>query len=460
VNELTLLHVDAEQIGYGRAGVYLAEGLRRRGITVYTDLGANQADMPQFVAGERVVPETPTNLACVVSVPSQATGWYDGQHRAILTMWEAARLPEAFRQTLGDLDTIIVPSDQNLELFSRFHDNVHLCYLGVDVDRWAYQPVTEPGLTFDFLISGRGARKGTDIAHEAFSRVFGGWWEYDENSGATFKYEDRPMPRLVMKSINGHSGFGAPWVQQVRGWIPPEEEVALYARSHCYLGPSRGEGFGLQPLQAIVLGRPTILTNAHGHASYAELGIPISAKEVDAGPFIFGDAGNWWEPDLEEVCEAMWDVYHNYANHARAAAAAAPLAAKDFSWDRCVDRFIDILGDEIHRPYTGNGEWTTPKRDLFPIVTLSDRTINAAGVTRFFKKGQVYWDYAEIQRSLFDAGVLNPVCLSDEHNGLALEQLPGVDQYRAMHEHCPTCGQLLNEQKTLADKIMDGEVQL
>ena len=63
------------------------------------------------------------------------------------------------------------------------------------------------------------------------------------------------------------------------------EELDLYRSCHAYLQPSRGEGFGLQPLQALALGRPTILTNAHGHASFAHLGIPLDSTMQKAAYF-------------------------------------------------------------------------------------------------------------------------------------------------------------------------------
>src|SRR5207253_4244263 len=144
----------------------------------------------------------------------------------------------------------------NLELFRRYHDNVQLLLLGVDPDLWHYIPPTPPSTTFNFLIAGNGSRKGVDLAYKAFRETFGD------------RRYSGPQPRLLMKSLKGHSDYWAPNVDHMTGRMSPLAERDLYAAAHCYLQPSRGEGFGLQPLQALALGRPTILTGAHGHESY------------------------------------------------------------------------------------------------------------------------------------------------------------------------------------------------
>ena len=63
-------------------------------------------------------------------------------------------------------------------------------------------------------------------------------------------------------------------IHLMTGKLTSEEEVALYSMCHVYVQPSRGEGFGLRPLQAIAQGCPTIATNAHGHAAFSVIRSP------------------------------------------------------------------------------------------------------------------------------------------------------------------------------------------
>jgi glycosyltransferase involved in cell wall biosynthesis len=445
VSAITFQFVPSEQMGYGRAGVYMARELMKRGITVFDDDGD-----PHTTAQKRTRSPEPTNLTCWVSVPIHAKGWFSGQHVSILTMWETDTLPGGFREVMHEFDTVMVPSYQNLELFSEYHDNVKLVLLGVDPTLWNYTPPRE-SKTFDFLISGHGQRKGVDVAYEAFQRVFGQWWTYDDDDRPVYKGPlDRPPARLVMKSKKGHNEYFAPGVRQVAGTLTDRDEVELYRNSHCYLQPARGEGFGLQPLQAIASGRPTILTNAHGHESYAHLGIPISTTMSKAGYFLMGEAGQWWEPDLDEVCEAMWDVYCNYDTHAATAKESAAVVASDWTWSNTADQFLDAVGDQIDLPYRGDSTWVKPERRLYKIITTRDHTSDGAGITRHFLKGKEYWDIADIKRIMFEADLLDPSCLDGDH-GLAPDQVDRFDGYRASREWCPTCQQRLNSGEQYSD---------
>lgn len=441
--ELTFLFVPGQEIGYGRMGVYIAREMTKRGITVYNDDGnPNRSESSNERAlNHQYMSDTPTNLMCYASVPTHMVGFFEGQHKAFITMWEAMTLPESFRDTFHEIDTMIVPSQQNVELFSRYHDNVHYMPLGVDPELWHYVPPTAPEREFNFLISGRGPRKGVDLAFKAFREVFRG-------------VTGGPTPRLIMKSLKGHGQYYAADVEHINGKLEPVAERDLYARAHCYLQPSRGEGFGLQPLQAIAVGRPTILTDAHGHASYAHLGLGISADAAPAEYFIYGDAGDWWEPSYDELCEQMWDVYKNWGAHFDRAKVNAEVVANEWTWSQVTDRFIEILGPEMTKPYAGSGAWCQSEQKLYRIVTRFDWSADIAGRQLYFEKGKEYWEPADVKRNLFDAGLLDPCCLDEDDNGLAPAQVEDLGLYRAMHEDCPTCGKKLSDgEATAADRI-------
>ncbi len=427
-------------------GSKIAEGLTARGYTIFNDDSNPNASGEMKLkreAGERVFASPPTNLICWLSVPSHMSGWRTGQHRAFVSMWEAMTLPESFREVFHEIDTMIVPSRQNEELFSRYHPNVHYMPLGVEPELWHYMAPPPVTTEFRFLISGRGGRKGVDLAFKAFREVFRG-----HTSG--------PTPKLVMKSMRGHDApYYAPGVEHITGRLDALIERDLYASCHAYLQPSRGEGFGLQPLQAIALGRPTILTAAHGHEAYAHLGLGIGWDPAPSGEFIWGDAGDWWEPRYDELCEQMWDVYKNYDLHAKVAKTNAEIVGRDFTWSKTVDRFVEILGPHMTKPYSGDGEWHEPVKQLFKVVTYRDFRTEIAGQTLFFEAGKEYYSSADVKRILFDGGILDPACLTDDDVGLAPLQALQLGKYLADREYCQSCQQRLNSGKTRSDDIFD-----
>jgi hypothetical protein len=171
--------------------------------------------------------------------------------------------------------------------------------------------------------------------------------------------------------------------------------------------------------------------------------VPISAGRSKADYFLMGDAGEWWEPDLDELCEAMWAIYQDYEPYAEQAKQSAEVIARDWTWSNTVDQFMDAVGDQIDKPYSGDGTWVKPERRLYKIITTKDHTSDGAGITRHFQKGVEYWDIADIKRIMFEADILDPSCLDGDH-GLAPEQVERFGGYRAEHEWCPTCHQRLN----------------
>jgi hypothetical protein len=438
---MNYLRVDAEAMGYGRMGLNIERSLRRSGVDVFTSLPSP----------EEITPEDSICANAVwMSVPTHARGWWEGQKLHILTMWEATVLPESFRESIHEFETVMVPSQQNVELFSKYHDNVKLVTLGIDPEVWHPIKRPEPSVYFDFLIGGSGTRKGTDLAYKAFLKVFATW------------PKGGPVPRLVMKSPRG-AEFSGERVEVISGRISAEEEVDLYSGAHCYLQPSRGEGFGLQPLQAIAQGLPTILTGAHGHASFSHLGMELSSKMEPAAYFMYGDAGEWWEPDFDELCERMEWVYHNYEDAVCDAAVAADIAVSTFNWDASTNQLLDAIGRErFELPDVVPNEWVKPKLKRFLTVVDRDWICNMAGVDYHFKRGEEYWETADVKRILFEGGFLDPRCIVamtidgvSVESGLLESQLERVGDYSASHAYCPTCNQKLNTQPNKFDAILE-----
>lgn len=422
--EMNLLFVHGSHIGYGRLGVELAEQLKSMDVTIYDHLPdpINYYEDHGYKSGV-------SNVVCWVSTPTHARGWFKDQIPCMFTMWEATQLPESFRENLHEFDTIIVPSKQNLELFSRYHDNVKFVPLGVDPKVWHYTSRRE-GTFFNFLIGGSGPRKGTDLAHKAFRKVFKSW------------PKDMPVPKLIMKNTRGEDYYGER-IEIIGGRISAEDEVALYETAHCYLQPSRGEGFGLQPLQALAQGIPTILTAAHGHDAFAHLGYGIPATLGQSGYFIFGDAGDWWEPDFDELCELMEYVYLNYGEAKSKAKQSADEINRQFTWRNTAYRFIDAIGQERLIPYSGNHQWYVPESRLYTLITNRDWHCEIAGTNFYFVKGKEYHESADVKRILFEAGLLDSNCLTGDDIGLAPEQAARIPAYTAAQEFCPLCHQKL-----------------
>jgi len=421
---LSVSYLPTGELGYGRMGTEIVNSMRRLGVDFRTD--QNEA--------------TGTHLH--LSVPAHLLGWYDSQRLICMSMFESMHVPEAFRETIHHFDTFIVPSEQNRELFSQYHDDVRVVSLGVDPQVWKPTPRKPPTHRFEFLIGGSGLRKGGDVAYRAFNRAFpdGSWG-------------DGPEPWLIMKSPRPNDFFGQR-VMQINGRLPAEDEVALYENAHCYLQPSRGEGFGLQPLQAIVQGCPTILTDAHGHKAFSHLGIPLDSTLTDTprGSFMLGDAGQWWEPDEDQLAERMRDVYENYDWHVHRAQHNAVNALQRFTWDNTARQVLDILGDLPS--YSGHGRWVTPTIKKYRMRLNRSHTAQIAGHTYAWEAFTDYLVPADVKRIMFEAGFLDPECIAEEDPGLTDEQVERAGLLSGTESFCGTCHQMIGSGIQRADLLL------
>jgi Glycosyltransferase len=439
--ELNCHFVHSRSMGYGRFGSSIVEALTALGVDVYDDMPmpdeARRAHEHNVGARRKLC-----RVTLWMSVPTHARGWWSNQYPVCYTMWESSGLPESFRETLHQFAQIVVPSRQNQELFSRYHPNVAFVPLGIDPTWW--HPLLRPplGSRFTFLIAGAGPRKGTDLAYKAFRAAFSTW------------PKDGPIPYLVMKNPRSEPFYGER-IEIIGGKISAQAEVDLYASAHCYVGPSRGEGFGLQPLQAMAQGCPTILTAAHGHDAFAHLGLPLSTTMAKSAYFIYGDAGEWWEPSLDELVDHMRWVYANYDEAVAMARTSAEVIAAEFTWRRAGERLIDVIGmDRLTTPLADPGEWFTPERKRYLVITNRDWACDIAGTAYQFRQGERYHELADVKRILYEANILDPACLDpDDDTGLTESQLAEMKDYSASRSFCRACGQRLGSGEQRADVI-------
>jgi hypothetical protein len=205
-------------------------------------------------------------------------------------------------------------------------------------------------------------------------------------------------------------------------------------------------------LQAIAQGCPTILTDAHGQAEFAQLGIPISAKLGPADFFMAGPAGDWWEPSLDELCERMEWVYYHYDVACADAARSSKVAHATYTWENTAARFIEAVGPEhFTTPHAGPRTWELPIYRRYPVRVTTLWKAEVAQTVYQFEPGRTYHETADVKRILYEANVLHPDCITvnpsgvptAEETGLTPDEVARIPQYSASHSYCHACGQML-----------------
>lgn len=177
---------------------------------------------------------------------------------------------------------------------------VGYCPLGVDSE--LFKPVATPtqeGAPTVFLSIGKWeVRKGHDFLAEAFSKAF------------TLK--DNVV--LVMASYNPcfadparGKAYNDGWVQLYKtapmgqrtqiiiGRLPTQADVALLmSKADCGVFPARAEGWGLESLEMMAMGKSVILTACSGHLEYAT---PANARLIEVDQLEPAHDGVWFHSD-------------------------------------------------------------------------------------------------------------------------------------------------------------------
>ena len=316
-NYLNLVGVNLPHVGYGKMVAGLRDALSTK-VELCDD-------------AERVVFALRPNLI---------KGWTTGQNPALLTMWETNWLPPEFSEYLHLFDTVIVPSLHNWELFSQFHDNVRVIPLGVDREVW--HPKERPNNEkFKILCGGsEWYRKGLDVVLKAFLQL---------------KLPDAELHiKIVPPYLSAPDNLTYPNVVVHNKWMTVEAEADLVRSADCFISVSRGEGFGLMPLQAISAGVPVILSDAHGHREFSDLAthrIPTHSVATNEGTW--QNMGDWDEPEFDAILDAIQDMYKNRDRYREQAEVHAGEVSA-FNWDTAANQLLQAV-----KPTGGrvSGKW-------------------------------------------------------------------------------------------------------
>lgn len=287
-----------------------------------------------------------------MSVPNVCKGWVQGQHRVVFTMWETTVLDAGFVRWLGQYDQVLVPCQHNVELFGQFHPDVRVVPLGVDHKFWRPQPRVEGG-PFRFAAGGSlWRRKGLDVVVRAFEAL---------------KLRDAVLHiKAAPHALDTPTGGFPANVVLDREWMSPEVQRDWFNRADCFIAVSRGEGFGLMPLQAMALGVPNIVSDTSGQREFIDAAtavVPVRSVRADT-------VGEWDEPDQGVLEEHMMTMYKNRDTIRELAELNIPKTER-FAWKHSTKRLLDAVPTGT---MLDTDDWVTPS---VQVSVQARRRVNA-----------------------------------------------------------------------------------
>jgi glycosyltransferase involved in cell wall biosynthesis len=271
----------------------------------------------------------------------------------LMTMWETDRLPDTWaylcNHEQAGAEGVVVPSEHCREVFQASVDcPVEVVPFGTDTDLYTLTERDRAAdAPFTFLMSGLlHYRKGVEFALRAFREEF--------SAGESV--------RLVLKTRRHFLDPGPeqamladPRVIVTNDDYTREEMRDLYHSADCLLAPSRGEGSGLTPRDAMSTGLPVILTDWGGLQEICDhrYTYPVAVECLDPapetnssyGPGVTGGGpiGNFARPSVADLRVAMRDVYEDRAESRRRGLAAAQWTRERWTWKRCAGEWLRAL---------------------------------------------------------------------------------------------------------------------
>lgn len=233
----------------------------------------------------------------------------DNPVKIIYTMFESDKIPPEWTEYLDAADLIIVPSHFCMEVFAKAGYSARVVPLGFNQKDFTYveRPIKhDTHENFYFLhYDAFNIRKGFLELFKAFLKAF----DPSEPVKMIFKTTKDQIPLPMPPSEY-------PNIKIITGGVTDQELAAMCHKADAFVFPSRGEGFGMTPLEAMGTGLPTIVPNAHGISEYFNEEFMYGVKVAKRSPAAYKrykdqDVGNMIEVDIDDLAAKMRYVYEH-----------------------------------------------------------------------------------------------------------------------------------------------------
>lgn len=260
--------------------------------------------------------------------------------RIIMTMFESDKIPADWPEYLHMAEEVIVPSKWCADVFAKSGVKATVVPLGYN-DR-AFKFIERPipvdnSAPFTFIHYGSfNMRKGFSEVFKAFTEEF----KTTEPVRMILKTTDRRPLIPVMKDQY-------PNIDVVCEQLTETELSDLLGSANCMVYPSRGEGFGITPLEAMATGLPAIVPNAHGITEYFNSQYMLEVKADERCPGLYHsfqgqDVGEMVVCDVADLRAQMRFAY-NHQQQMKELGRAASEYVKKYTYRETASRLAEIF---------------------------------------------------------------------------------------------------------------------
>ncbi len=231
------------------------------------------------------------------------------------SMWESSKIPNEWVIILNKyFDAVLVPSDFLVDIYKNCGVKIPVFELplGLNLTPFAKEPLkTSCGCPMVFgNLSACSDRKNHLILIRAFAKAFGN--DPSVLLRINCRYGEPKVRKVISKEIATLNLNNVIFTQFS---FNSKEYLEEFKNIDCYVSPSKGEGFSIQPREAMLLGIPVIVTNNTGQAVISRTGLVKSIESLinEIALYPSGDFyGHNYNCNLEDLAEAMKEIKEDY----------------------------------------------------------------------------------------------------------------------------------------------------
>ena len=278
-----------------------------------------------------------------------------GRKNILYTACESTPLLTWFRtdeamKAVNQAVALVVPSHFCRRQFAKYYPRIplHVVPEGVDAQAFPFYQRSEPGPgePFRFLFCGTlDGRKGHDICLRAFVE-----WQRRRDAPRNVSLRIKTTAKDIaidgekLDGVRSYPESGKPpaiiWDNRN---LPTADLAQLYNSAHCFLLPSRGEGWGQMLTDAMSTGCPSIWTAWSAMLDYADksVGFPITKYRMMPSPD--PAFGNYADISLDALIERMEHVYSNYGRALELGRRASERMRNEYTWTLAGEKLLAVL---------------------------------------------------------------------------------------------------------------------